>query len=122
MLGLLGGALPLCGLLVLLTSIGTGCPKCGKWWAKVDAGTQVRERKKCYGLVTRYAHSSSSGYVSGTSGHQGAWVSGSGTTRWQERVPVIRTTCELHYRCRYCHHCWWKEKVEVVEDFDIDRG
>jgi DNA-directed RNA polymerase subunit RPC12/RpoP len=125
---LIGVSLPIIGLVVLLTSIGTGCPKCGKWWAKVYRGWKILERKKCYGLVTRYASSSSSGFVGGTSYGPGGYttyhsgsVSSSGGTNWQERVPVIRTTYELRYRCRYCGGRWEEERVEQVEDFDIER-
>jgi hypothetical protein len=55
-----------------------------------------------------------------TTYHSGS-VSSSGGTSWQERVPVIRTTYGLRYRCRYCGERWEEERVEQVEDFDIER-
>jgi hypothetical protein len=115
--------------LIILTSIGTVCPECGKRWARVFVKRRIIEQKKCYGLVTRHAHSSSSGWISGTSSHTGSihhtshggTVHSSGTTSWNERVPVIRTTYLMHYQCKYCQASWTEEKVEQVEDFDIER-
>jgi hypothetical protein len=121
----------ICAVVVYLksTSIGTVCPKCGKWWAKVHLGRRIIEQKKCYGLVTRRAHSSSTGWAFGTSHHSGSRhhrsyggpVYASRTTSWQERVPVIRTTSEWLYWCKYCRFQWEEEEVRDVEDFDIER-
>jgi hypothetical protein len=75
------------------------------------------ERKKCSGLVTRSAHTSTTSHLSGASHYSGS-VHGSSYTSWQERVPVIRTTYQLKYRCKHCGWRWSEEQVEQVEDFD----
>jgi hypothetical protein len=121
-----GGVCVILGVILIITGTMTACPKCGKWWARVYLGRTTLEKKRCYGLVTRYAHSSSTGWISGTSRHSGSIhdtshdgiVHSSGTTSWQERVPVIRTTYELHYECKYCQAHWTKVRVEQVEDFE----
>jgi hypothetical protein len=124
-LGLVGG---LVALIVWSESIGTKCPRCGRRWARVLLGEVVAEAEKCYGLVTRYALSSSSGSASGTSSRPGATPTyhqshshGWGVTTWKERVPVIRTTYLQHFACKYCAARWTGTRVEQVEDFDIPR-
>lgn len=117
------------GLILAITGSRSSCPDCGKWWARVVIGERVLDEKKCYGLVTRRAYSSSSGSISGSSHHWGQAdyqnISGnthsSGSTSWQERVPVIRTTYQLIYECKFCDARWTRERVEEVEDFDIGR-
>jgi hypothetical protein len=47
--------LALVGWIAWHRSQGTHRPKCRKWWAKVFLRREIRERKKCYGLVTRTA-------------------------------------------------------------------
>jgi hypothetical protein len=87
------------------------------------------ERRRCYGFVTRRAYSSSSGSIwggltgPGPSQHAsfGGSTSSSGTTSWQERVPVIRVRRELLYSCKHCAARWSEVQVEEFEDFDIDR-
>jgi hypothetical protein len=105
------------------------CPTCKRWWARERENTVVLETKKCYGLVTRCRVTSTSGYYSGSgysssgrySGSQGGTVSGSSYSKWEERVPVIRTTYEHHFHCLFCGDCWPEEEVKEVEDFDIER-
>jgi hypothetical protein len=119
------------GLVSVLIGGLAACPECKKWWARVLIGRRVIEVEKCYGLVTRTAYTSTSGSVSlsgndwrcGSTGHQtySGSTHSSGSTSWQERVPVIRTTFLLTYECKFCHARWAEEKVEQVEDFDIDR-
>src|SRR5262245_27072912 len=110
--------------LVWLSSIGTECPKCRRWWAKQWAGRKVLEVRRCYGLVTRRAYTNTTTWGGGTSyyGHRQAYHSGSshgfGTTSWQERVPVIRTTYRDSYRCKFCGTEWREDRVEKREDFD----
>jgi hypothetical protein len=124
-----GGLLIVLLVGVVIAGRPTICPDCKRWWARVLVSRHPVEQKKCYGLVTRRAYTSSSGSVSGTSHHLGELdyqtlngsTSSSGTTNWKERVPVIRTTYLLTYRCRYCHTCWERTEVKEVEDFDIDR-
>jgi hypothetical protein len=124
--GLIGGPI---ALIVWITSVGTTCPECGKWWAKTLVKRRIIEQKKCYGLVTRTAHTGSIGSVLGTSSHTGSvhhkshtgMTFGSGSTSWRERVPVIRTTYLMYYQCKYCQASWTEERVEQVEDFDIKR-
>jgi hypothetical protein len=106
------------GLILFFLGTISECPKCNKLWARMCLGRKVIERKKCYGLVTRSAHSSSTGSVSGSGGRSGGTVHSSGTTTWQERVPVIRTTYEVYYRCKYCDFRWTVERVEQEEDFE----
>jgi len=104
----------------------TKCPKCGKFWASVFLRKTVLETKKCFGLVTRYSHSRSTGHMSGTSHNSGSPhqtthnsnINTSGSTKWKERVPVIRTRYGLYYECKYCHGQWSKEQIEQVEDFN----
>jgi DNA-directed RNA polymerase subunit RPC12/RpoP len=126
-----GGALVV-GLVVLLVILirgrKTACPECGKRWAITFIERYIIGRKKCYGLVTRYAHTRSIGWTSGTKWHTGGHptsyggpVSSSGTTSWQERVPVIRTTYGELYRCKYCLAEFVRERIKEVEDFDIER-
>jgi hypothetical protein len=113
-------------LVLLITGINSACPECKKWWARIYLERRILKRERCFGLVTRYAYSSSTGSVSRTSTqlgsiHQtnhGGTVHTSGTTDWQERVPVIRTTFELHYQCKYCEAKWTKVEAEEVEDFE----
>jgi hypothetical protein len=98
------------------------CPKCGKWSAIVFVRHRIIDQRRCYGLVTRTAHSSSSGSISGTSStSHGGTIHGFGHTSWEERVPVIRTTYLTYHRCKYCQASWANERVEEVEDFDIER-
>ena len=40
-------------------------------------------------------------------------------TYWQERVPVIRTTLQHLYQCKYCAHKW--DQTETVEEEDFER-
>jgi hypothetical protein len=99
------------------------CPKCKKWWARVFAGKRLIEQKKCYGLVNRQTNSSSLGLGLLFGNHHtysGSSYSAS-STRWKERVPVIRTTYLLIDECKFCRARWTREKVEEVEDFDIER-
>jgi hypothetical protein len=110
----------LIGLPVWFSSIGTKCPECGKWWAKRLVKIETISRKKAFGLVTRTSHSHSTGRISGTSGHEGTTHS-SGSTSWQERVPVLRTTDLMHYGCKYCHASWTELKDKETEDFEIER-
>jgi hypothetical protein len=106
-------------LVICLANIRTACPKCRKWGAKEIVETKVLEVKKCFGLVTRHAHTSSTGYVSLTANPlYGGTVRNSGVTSWQERVPVIRTTYLTLYRCRFCLVRWEKVRVKEVEDFE----
>lgn len=99
------------------------CPECKKWWARVHIETRVIAESKCYGLVTRRARSSSSGFALIFGNHDTYSVPShsSSSTSWKERVPVIRTTYLLSYECKFCRSCWTREKVEEVEDFDIER-
>jgi hypothetical protein len=114
------------GLIVLITGSMTACPECKRWWARTYLGRKAVEQKKCYGLVTRYAHSSFSGRLSGLSSHSGSihhtshdgTVYSSGTTSWKERVPVVRTTYELGYECKHCQAQWVRYQVVEVEDFE----
>lgn len=95
------------------------CPHCKRWWARVKIGREILKQERCYGLVTRTAHSSSSGsYYGNRSSSDGGTVFSSGATSWQERVPVIRTTYELQYECRYCQARWTRNVEKEVEDFD----
>lgn len=95
------------------------CPHCKRWWARVRVGSRILEQKRCYGLVTRTARSSSSGsYYGNRRSSDGGTVFSSGATNWQERVPVIRTTYELQYECRYCQASWTRNVEKEVEDFD----
>jgi hypothetical protein len=114
------------GIVWLATGLVRRCPMCGRWWAREYLGQQLIERKECYGLVTRTAHTSTSGSYSGSStpsaslgseSHHGT-TSSSSTTRWKERVPVVRSTYNLHYRCTICNYRWTKRTVEEVEDFN----
>ncbi len=97
------------------------CPSCGRWWAREYLWRQLIEKKHCYGLVTRTAYTDSWGSYSGSSTdsvfHHGS-ISSSGTTRWKERVPVIRSTHDLHYCCEKCDFHWTRREVKEVEDFD----
>jgi hypothetical protein len=76
--------------------------------------------------VTRTSHSSSTGWILGAGSHSGSLgqtahggtINSSGTTRWQERVPVIRRVYELRYQCKHCQARWTKERVHEEEDFD----
>lgn len=113
------------GLCALSWALRTACPACGRLWARRYLGESVAERKECYGLVTRSAWSTSGGSYTGSSytpGHMPTSYSGSdsssGSTSWEERVPVIRTTYRLHYECCHCLHLWEGKRVEQVEDFD----
>jgi hypothetical protein len=121
------------GLILFITGTLSACPECKKWWARVYLGRRIVEQKKCYGLVTRTAHTSSSGTISGTCSHSGSFhhtgndgrihgtTHSSGSTSWEERVPVIRTTYDYYYACKHCRVRWTEEKVNEVEDFDIER-
>jgi hypothetical protein len=127
----LGGALAF--VLVKLVNRYTGwrgeCPECRRWWARVFLGRRLIERKKCFGLVTRRSYSSSSGCVHGSRWQPGSLgnqpVNGSsspcGTTTWVERVPVIRLTSRLKYRCRHCAFRWSEIDIKEIEDFDVER-
>lgn len=103
--------------------ITTACPQCKKWWAKVFTGERVIEQKKCYGLVKRQAKSNSFGYglLFGNHHTYGGPFGSSSSSSWKERVPVIRTTYQLSYECKFCHVQWTRQEVEEVEDFDIER-
>ena len=103
---------------IVISGILTGCPNCHRWWASRFLKETVDERKRCYGLVTRRAWTSfwGSSRISGSSDSVSS--SGSGTTTWQERVPVIRTTYWHHYKCNRCGHAWQVLKVREVEDFE----
>lgn len=114
---------------IVFSGIYTWCPSCHRWWARRFLRETVQEGKKCYGLVTRHADTSvwGSGSSSGTSYSPGSMPvftnqSGSssahGSTSWKERVPVIRTTHLLHYKCNHCDHKWHVVKVKEVEDFE----
>jgi hypothetical protein len=124
-----GGLLVVLLVGVVIAGRPTICPDCKRWWARVLVSRQPVERKKCYGLVTRRAYTRSSGSVSGAAHHWGQTdyqtfngsTSSSGTTSWQERVPVVRTTYLLTYKCRYCQARWDRTQVEEVEDFEMDR-
>jgi hypothetical protein len=113
----------------LLASAGSQCPECNKRWAKICSGREIVGEKKEFGLVTRHAVTNSTGWVSGTAynagggqpTHYGGPIHHSGTTSWQERVPVIRTTYLHHFRCRFCNHRWTILEVVTTEDFDIER-
>jgi hypothetical protein len=116
-------------LIIRTRSRGTVCPECGRMWARLFVVRKVVEEKKCFGLVTRYAQTNSVGWRSGTS-HQtggthstsyGGPVFSSGATSWQERVPVIRTTYEEHYQCKYCVAEFVEERIKEVEDFNVER-
>jgi hypothetical protein len=108
------------GIVTLITGFINRCPKCGVWWVKRFLGKQLIERIQCYGLVTRTAHTHTSGSYSGSSSgsgfHHGS-TSSSGTTRWKERVPVVRSTYQHHYCCKVCNHRWTRTEVVEVEDF-----
>jgi hypothetical protein len=117
----LGGAAGLAFLVAWQSSIGTECPHCGRWWAAVFLGEHIVEEKKGYGLVTRHAYSDSTGWVSGTSSHPGRLTGTWSTTRWRERVPVIRITYKEHWACKYCPARWTEMRERQVEDFDIPR-
>jgi hypothetical protein len=111
-----------------------GCPKCCR-----SGGVQLLrhftlEEKKCDGLVTREAETNSAGWMSQTSwtagdthhhGHMtygGGPVNMSGTTTWQERVPVVRTKRLSVYCCKYCLASWGHTSIDEVEDFDRTSG
>jgi hypothetical protein len=114
---------------IWISNIGSHCPECGKSWAKVLVREKITEQKKCYGLVTRSSYSSSSGWISGTSSYSGSChhtshggtVHSSGSTSWQERVPIIRTTYMRYYQCKFCEASWTEEEEVEDEDFDIER-
>jgi ribosomal protein L37E len=87
------------------------CLKCGGWW-----GVELTERVKvgeeqCYGMVTRTARTSGGGYVAGRPVHA------SSSTSWEERVPIIRTTYRLTWRCNRCGHETYTQEVHDAEDF-----
>jgi hypothetical protein len=101
------------------------CPTCGRWWAKQHVGRTMVEEEEAYGIVRRHGESSTHGSYGGSYGgygSRGGWHSGSSSHRthssWEERVPVIRTTFLVHFRCRYCAFAWDKTGVEEYEDFD----
>jgi hypothetical protein len=62
--------------------------------------------------VTRTARTESSGW-----NQKIGDISTSGTTRWKERVPVIRSTYRVEYRCCYCGHMTEKVEEDQREDF-----
>src|SRR5262249_33625653 len=45
------------GLILFISGTNSACPACKKWWAEDYLGRRMIEQKKCYGLVTRSAHS-----------------------------------------------------------------
>lgn len=118
---LLGGL----GIVVIVViGFSYSCPDCGRPWAREFLAEELVDTKKCYGLVTRYGSSYTSGTSSGQGGGQ-SWsgqYSGTGSSSWEERVPVIRYLLHDHYECKYCKATWFTERVEEEEDFEIDRG
>lgn len=88
------------------------CRACGKWSTKTTRQELVSE-EKAYGLVTRTATSSGRGAFTG-----GNFVVGSGTTEWEERVPVIRKTFCRYAKCDKCGHETSEKVVEEEEDFN----
>jgi hypothetical protein len=103
-------------IIYIAIGISNSCPKCKKWFASQYKGSKVADVKRCYGLVTRYSKSYTSGWIS--RGDARASVSLSGVTEWKERVPVIQTTYEHSYVCRYCGAHWTTHSVEEEEDFE----
>lgn len=102
------------------------CPSCGKWRAEVYQSSAVVDRKECYGLVDRHGTATSVGSFFGTSSfgsilpnasHSGI-TTNSGNSTWKERAPVIQTTREHFYSCRYCNARWHDYTVKQVEDFE----
>lgn len=92
------------------------CPKCGVANRFGVAGRETIGRKKCFGLVTRRSNSIGLGVLS--SGDRTSTLGTSGLTSWEERVPVIRTTYRLHWKCDHCGEKWTTREVEEAEDFD----
>lgn len=118
----LGGVLAGC---VAVGGASAACPVCRRWWARISCETRTVEQKRCYGIITRQAHTQSANPIQGTSTDvstgestsHGGVVFSYGTTSYEERVPVIQTTYELRYQCSHCGDCWTETKVEEVEDF-----
>jgi HEAT repeat protein len=88
------------------------CEKCRAIDEPKEISRHVIDETECYGLVTRTARTYGGGMVAGRPGF------GSGSTSWQERVPMVRVTTRTTYRCSACRHETFKDKVEEFEDFD----
>jgi len=74
--------------------IATRCPKCNKWWARVDDGSKVIEEKGGYVTVlVTDIHRDSKGQVTGT------------TERNIQRH-AIHSTIKHSYHCKFCGHKW----------------
>lgn len=99
----------------------TPCPECGERGTMVFVKKTVIEQKKCYGLVTRYSSTISTGDITGPDHGPAGQIVTAGSTEWQERVPVIRTTYLLYFQCRECQALQTEENVVEVEDFEIER-
>jgi hypothetical protein len=118
--GQAGAALIPVGLLVVVALLvvdagkrrrRTLCRRCGRGQMRV-AGREVAREERAYGLVTRTSRSFVRGW-----GQAGRPVGGWATERWEERVPVVRTTYRVTTRCDGCGAEETREEVEEEEDF-----
>ncbi len=95
------------------------CEKCIEWQAMEQIGSQVTNVERCMGLVTRTVQRTTMGVVVTSSGQTARTVTQGQEVR-QERVPVIRTTTMLKFRCRFCCHCEEAPRISQEEDFSRD--
>jgi hypothetical protein len=94
------------------------CPWCRRSFAREHVKTEEISRIYGYGLVTRTAHTQGTSHTS--SAHTGRPTTNSqsqSTTKWKERVPVIRITLRHDYKCKHCPHTWSETENLVKEDF-----
>lgn len=105
------------GLILAIFGIVTSCPKCKKWFARVQDNKLISNKEKKHGLVTRKAYTRTSGIITNSHGQIGNTYSSSETS-WQERVPIVKITYKLHYHCKFCTHKWIGTKEVEFEDFD----
>jgi hypothetical protein len=96
------------------------CEECGEWQAVEPNGTDILERKKCFGLVVRRSSSSSYGAVYGGPKLGTMPTHSHSESEWEERVPIIRTEYLHHSRCRFCGAGYERRETDEVEDFEPD--
>lgn len=91
------------------------CPKCGRRGGYRTVGSVIVAQQPGYGLVTRHARSTHFGDA--FRGTDSIRTVSFGTTTYQERVPVVRTTYRVTFQCQHCSALLWHDRVEEAEDF-----